>query len=109
MLSNPELSAASAAPDPAQVRRLDLPARLDSNAAEELASILQGLRHRPLVLDARAVDQAGALCLQLLVSAQRQWQADGETLSIESPSTRLTGTLGLLGLSDHLNVTETGE
>lgn len=63
-----------------------LPAVLDIQQAEPLRAELLALRGRPVVIDASAVERLGALCLQVLIAAQRTWTADGATIAIAPAS-----------------------
>ncbi len=79
-------------------QRLDLPSRLDLNAADELAEALEHLRETPLDLDASQVTHLSALCLQVLVAARLQWQQDGTPLRLLEPSDDFTAGLARLGV-----------
>ena len=46
------------------------------------------------------VQRLGAQCLQILLSAQATWLADGKTLTITEPSLELTSSVQLFGLDD---------
>jgi len=59
-----------------------LPAVLDLQYAAPLRAELLALRGRPVNLDASGVERLGGLCLQVLISAQKSWAADGQMLSI---------------------------
>lgn len=83
------------------LRRLDLPARLDVTAADELAEALEHLREVPLEINAAGVEQAGTLCLQVLLAARQQWLADGLPFRIAAPSGPLRDAVSLLGLTPH--------
>lgn len=62
---------------------------LDLNAAEPLKAELLARRGADLTIDASAVDRLGGLCLQVLLSAKRTWQADGVNLKLEPLSDAL--------------------
>lgn len=68
---------------PAQVI---LPAVLDLQYAEPLRAELLGLRGQSVTIDGSAVERLGGLCLQVLISAQQSWAADGQMLSIAPTS-----------------------
>lgn len=87
------------APDVPGARRIALPARMDSAAAEELAEALEHLRGAPVVLDGAAVDRPGGLYLQLLAIAARQWSADGVEFHLTGASPALSDALVLLDLA----------
>jgi len=65
---------------------LALPAVLDIQAAEPLRVQLLGARGRSLTLDASSVERLGGLCLQVLLSAQRTWAAEGHDLVVDPAS-----------------------
>lgn len=56
-------------------------------------------RGRPLVVDASEVEVIGALALEVIVSARRQWQADGQPFALQDPSDRFRSSCSALGLS----------
>jgi anti-anti-sigma regulatory factor len=78
---------------------LELPAVLDLTAAAALHATLLAHRGTPLALDAGAVKRLGGQCLQLLISANRTWAADGVPLRIAATSDAFERDLGLMGLS----------
>jgi chemotaxis protein CheX len=78
--------------------RLRLPAVLDIRAATPLVAALLEAKGKDLVIDASAVTQIGAQCLQALHSAQRTWARDGVPLTIADPSAAFTETLDLAGI-----------
>jgi chemotaxis protein CheX len=59
---------------------------LDLSAAERLLERLLELRGRPLDIDASAVERLGGLSLQVLMSAQKTWAADGCEIRFASVS-----------------------
>jgi chemotaxis protein CheX len=59
---------------------LQLEPVLDLSAAERLHERLMELRGRTLDIDASAVERLGGLTLQVLMSAQKTWAADGCTI-----------------------------
>ncbi|CAN5263900.1 STAS domain-containing protein [soil metagenome] len=63
-----------------------LPAVLDLQHAEPLRAELLGLRGQSVTVDGSAVERLGGLCLQVLISAQQSWAADGQVLSIDRVS-----------------------
>lgn len=64
----------------AQTPVITLPAILDTRAVTSLKAELMAARGQPLSLEASAVERLGGLCLQLLLSAIKTWQADGHAL-----------------------------
>lgn len=85
--------------------------RLDSPAADALKHELLAVRGAPILLNAQSVSFCGALAMQLLVSARRQWVEDGESFSIVDPSKDLLEACRLLGVpKDEIGISEiTGE
>jgi chemotaxis protein CheX len=99
--------AASPSPSPAPVATasrgdakgvLRLPNSLDLPAARPLAAALLERRGKPITIDASAVGQVGAQCVQVLLSAKRTWQADGVSLSIVNCAARMIEDLKLIGI-----------
>ena len=88
----------ASAPRTAAADALRLPNSLDLPAARPLASQLIERRGRPTVIDASAVGQVGAQCIQVLLSAKRTWEADGVSLSIVNCAPRMLEDLTLLGI-----------
>lgn len=78
--------------------RFTLPDRLDSSAAAGLAGSLRERVGKPLILDAGKVEVIGALALEVIIAAGRQWEADGQPLSIDRPSPRFLAACETLGL-----------
>lgn len=75
-----------------------LPSRLDSSGALPLMQGLLARRGQPVTLDARGVDLVGALALEVIVAAGRQWAADHQELLIAGPSDRFTAACDAMGL-----------
>lgn len=94
----PDVSARPVSP----ARRVDLPARLDMNVAEEIGEALEHLRDTPLIVDASAVEQISTLCVQVLLGARRQWDRDDQLLRLENPSSTFRDALRVLGVEDDL-------
>jgi chemotaxis protein CheX len=63
-----------------------LPAVLDIQQAGPLRDQLLALRGQPVTIDGSAVERLGALCLQVLISAQQTWARDGLSLAIDQVS-----------------------
>jgi chemotaxis protein CheX len=76
-----------------------LPSRLDSSAAPSLLDSLMTRRGQPLHLDASEVELVGALALEVVIAAGRQWDLDGHPFSLKSPSDRFTSACDVLGLN----------
>lgn len=75
-----------------------LPDRLDSSAAPGLAMALLDRIGKPLVLDAGQVEVIGALALEVIIAGGRQWELDGQSLTIIEPSARFAAACQTLGL-----------
>lgn len=76
-----------------------LPERFDSAAASGVLEAFKLHRGTALTVDASSVRRVGAQGLQILLSATRTWQADGQALSLENASAELIEAVHLLGLS----------
>ena len=74
-----------------------LPGVLDMTAAAPLRDALLALRGAPLDLDASGVANLGGLCLQIILSATKTWDADGHPLRIVDPSEPFQQAFQLLG------------
>jgi len=77
-----------------------LPETLDMRAAQPLRDQLLAARGADAQLDGSGVRRLGALGLQVLMAAERQWRADGHALSLIDPSPDLVAGLKLLGLAE---------
>ena len=100
--ASPTPAAAAARGDGKDVLRL--PNSLDLPAARPLAAALLERRGKPITIDASAVGQIGAQCVQVLLSAKRTWQADGVPLSVVNCAERMIEDLKLIGI-DRMLVT----
>ena len=78
--------------------RITLVAKLDTEAAEELATTLIASRGSDLVLDASAVEQLGAFAVQVLIVAARDWESAGNTLTLEGLPDEIESQLAEFGL-----------
>lgn len=81
-----------------RARRLDLPERLDINAADELAEALEHLREGPLDIHAGKISQMSALCLQVLVATKRQWEQDEMPFRLIDETGAFAASLERLGI-----------
>jgi len=70
---------------------------LDMTAAGPLHKELLGRRGKPVTLDASQVRRVGGQCLQVLLSAQATWAADGADFQIVDPSPEFSDGLALMG------------
>jgi len=73
---------------------------LDMTAAGPLTTELLGHRGQPVSLNAAGVRRLGGQCLQVLLSAQTTWSADGQPFEIVEPSPEFTEGLALMGATD---------
>jgi chemotaxis protein CheX len=73
---------------------------LDLSAAKPLWAELGEARGQPLEIDASGVERLGGLCLQVLLSAQVQWRADGAAFSIANPSSAFADAVKLMTAHD---------
>jgi chemotaxis protein CheX len=70
---------------------------LDMTAAGPLAKELLAVRGKPVTLDASNVRRLGGQCLQVLLSAQATWAADGHPFEIVELSPEFADGLALMG------------
>jgi chemotaxis protein CheX len=76
---------------------LSLAASLDVTAAGPLVQALLARRGQPVSLDASAVRRVGGQCLQVLLSAEATWAADGQAFAIVDPSPEFADGVALMG------------
>jgi chemotaxis protein CheX len=76
---------------------LKLSETLDLCAASALAKALRTARGHDLELDAADVRRVGGQCLQVLLAAAKAWAADGNALTVSSPSSEFIEGATLLG------------
>ena len=79
--------------------KLLLPRRIDSAAVRAVAEGIQARRGQPLVLDAGQVEYAGALGLQVLVAAHRQWREAGLSFRVTGAGAALLDICRTLGVA----------
>lgn len=84
------------------IKTLQLSPVLDLGAAGLLAAEIQASRGAELTLIAAEVQRISAPCLQVLLSAQLTWAADGRRFRVTEPSTDFIEGVALLG-ADSLN------
>ena len=80
--------------------QIKLASRLDSTAAFALAEKLKTNRGNPLELDASDVTFAGALTLQVLIAANRQWTTEGLDFRISNSSEAIKSACEALGIPE---------
>lgn len=73
---------------------------LDMTAAAPLVKELLGHRGQPISLNAGNVRRLGGQCLQVLLSAQTTWAADGQPFEIVEPSPEFAEGLAQMGAAD---------
>ncbi|WP_072371059.1 STAS domain-containing protein [Hyphomicrobium sp. NDB2Meth4] len=78
--------------------KLQLAEVLDLTAAAPLAQSLLPRRGSDLTIDASKVRRVGAQCLQVLLSAEATWKADGVRLTVENPTDEFLASSELLGI-----------
>lgn len=74
-----------------------LPAVLDMQAAAPLAQSFLERRGQAVSVDGTDVQRLGGQCLQVLLSAQASWAADGKEFVIIGQSEAMADALGTLG------------
>lgn len=84
-------------------KKLNLEKVLDLNEATALHSKLLKLRGNDLIVDGAHVEKAGALCVQVLMSAAKSWEEDHRAFHFSNMSNAFAKTLQLIGVKyDHL-------
>jgi chemotaxis protein CheX len=78
---------------------LQLAEVLDLTVAAPLAQSLISRRGADLTVDASHVRRVGAQCLQVLLSAEATWKADGMRLSLDNPTEDFLKGTALLGVT----------
>lgn len=87
----------STEPSPATFK---LPEKLNTAAAPKLFEDLSAHRGAPLTIDGSDVQFLGGLCLQVLISAQKTWTADGKDLRFVEAEGGLAQGFARLGASE---------
>ncbi len=87
----------------AAAKKLSLVKVLDLNEATALHGKLMALRGSDIAVDASSVERAGALCVQVLMSAAKSWEEEKRSFTFSKMSDALEKTLQLIGVNyDHL-------
>jgi chemotaxis protein CheX len=95
------------APKKAALKTLNLAPVLDLNEASVLHRTLIEMRGRGIVIDASAVERAGALCVQVLMAGAKSWEEDKHAFTFSKVSDAFTKTTQLIGVNvDHLMAKE---
>lgn len=84
-------------------KKLSLEKVLDLNEASALHGKLMALRGSDVAVDASSVERAGALCVQVLMSAAKTWEEEKHSFTFAKISDALAKTMQLIGVNyDHL-------
>lgn len=84
-------------------KKLSLEKVLDLNEASALHGKLMALRGGDVSVDASSVERAGALCVQVLMSAAKSWEEEKHSFTFSKMSDALARTMQLIGVNyDHL-------
>ncbi|SCB60970.1 chemotaxis protein CheX [Rhizobium aethiopicum] len=84
-------------------KTLNLTAVLDLNEASALRDKLLSFRGSGLSIDASDVERIGALCAQVLMSAEKTWEQDKQPFTFSKVSDAFHKTMQLVGVDiDHL-------
>ncbi|MDB5526106.1 MAG: chemotaxis protein CheX [Rhizobium sp.] len=85
------------------VKKVSLEKVLDLNEATNLHGKLLALRGSDVSVDASSVERAGALCIQVLMSAAKSWEEEKRSFTFSNMSDALGTTMQLIGVNyDHL-------
>jgi chemotaxis protein CheX len=84
-------------------KKLSLDKVLDLNEANALHGKLMSMRGSDIAVDASSVERAGALCVQVLMSAAKTWEEEKHSFTFSKISDALAKTMQLIGVNyDHL-------
>jgi chemotaxis protein CheX len=84
-------------------KSLSLEKVLDLNEATTLHGKFMALRGSDVAVDASSVERAGALCVQVLMSAAKTWEEEKCAFTFSKMSDALAKTMQLIGVNyDHL-------
>jgi chemotaxis protein CheX len=87
----------------AAAKKLSLEKVLDLNEASALHGKLMSMRGGDVAVDASSVERAGALCVQVLMSAAKTWEEEKYSFTFSKISDALAKTMQLIGVNyDHL-------
>lgn len=81
------------------IRHIHLAERLDSVGAAALAAELKDVQGTPVRLCGQEVRSAGALALQTLIAAKRQWSRDNVEFELNPVGPGLDRACGILGIA----------
>lgn len=80
-------------------KTVSLAAKLDTATAADLRTEIAAADGDDLIFDAGAVEHLGGLCLELLISTARLWQASGHAVSFENIPKQMADDLTQFGLT----------
>ena len=81
-------------------KRLILDPKLDSAAADTLRESLLASKDDDIELDGTNVEQVGALCVELILSARHLWAAAGKAVTLDGASSQMIEDLSRFGLTE---------
>lgn len=73
---------------------------------QSLADFLESYRQAPIALDGAHIEKVDSLAAQLLLVAQKAWEADGREFEIRNLNESAIGDLQMLGLYDQFTNTK---
>lgn len=79
--------------------KLYLPESFDGETAVQVTEELLKHRGQSVVLNSKRVKTAGALGIQVLISARKQWQQDKQIFHVSKASAALLQTVHALGVN----------
>ena len=92
------------------LKTLSLAKTLDLNEATALHGKLLALKGNDIAIDASGVERAGALSIQVLMSAAKTWEEDKLGFTFSKVSDALATTMQLIGVNhDHLLAKESSK
>ena len=84
-------------------KKLSLEKVLDLNEASNIHSQFMAVRGSNVAVDASAVERAGAVSIQVLMSAAKTWEEEKLSFTFSKISDALAKTMQLIGVNyDHL-------
>jgi chemotaxis protein CheX len=83
-------------------KKLSLEKVLDLNEASALHGKLMALRGSNVAVDGSVVEKAGALSIQVLMSAAKTWEEDKLSFTFSKMSDALSKTMQLIGVNNDL-------
>lgn len=80
-------------------KQVSLPPKLDTAAAAVLRTELENAAGDNIAFDGSGVEQLGAACLEMLLSAVVLWRQAGHAITFENLSETMTQDLRIFGLT----------